>query len=271
MIRVIISMRFRKIISCIALSGLLSTAADAQIMEVGINAGAAGYMGDLNPKNPLVFSGVSFGAFVKGNLDPYWAVGLHYNYGKVKGNDLNSSNADFRNRGVNFSTPLNELSLQVDFNFLDYFSGGGTKNFTPYIFGGLGGVLFNPKSKYDGDTYELRYYKTEGVKYKNYALSVPYGVGVKYRISDRLGLLAQLGYRTTMTDYLDDVSGYYPVVPGRGKNGFNLSDPSSSAVIYPENYPKAGIQRGDFNKRDTYLFLHIGLSYTFTSDKCYAF
>ena len=268
MIRVIISMRFKKILSFVALSGLLSTAANAQIMEVGINAGAAGYMGDLNPANPLVFSGPSFGAFVKGNLDPYWAVGLHYNYGKIKGNDLNSSNQDFRNRGLNFSTPLNELSLQVDFNFLDYFSGGGTKNFTPYIFGGLGGVLFNPKGKYEGETYELRYYKTEGVKYKNYALSIPYGVGVKYRISERLGLLTQLGYRTTMTDYLDDVSGYYPLVPGDpGKNGLNLSDPPSSR----QPYLKRGLQRGDFNKRDTYLFLQIGLSYTFTSDKCYAF
>lgn len=272
MIRAIISMRFKKIISFIALSGLLSTAANAQIMEVGINAGAAGYMGDLNPANPLVFSGPSFGAFVKGNLDPYWAVGLHYNYGKIKGNDLNSSNADFRNRELNFSTPLHELSLQVDFNFLDYFSGGGTKNFTPYIFGGVGGVLFNPKAKYDGETYELRYYKTEGVKYKNYALSIPYGVGVKYRISERLGLLTQLGYRTTMTDYLDDVSGNYKSRPTGSFNEdkglrYNLSDPSS----FPETYPKSGVQRGDFNKRDTYLFLQIGLSYTFTSDKCYAF
>lgn len=240
-------------------------------MEVGVNAGATGYMGDLNPNNPLRFSGPAFGFFVKGNLDPYWAIGVHYNYGKIKGNDANSSNQDFRDRNLNFSTPLNELSLQVDFNFLDYFSGGGTRNFTPYIFAGVGGVLFNPKGNYGGKQYELRYYKTEGVDYKNYAISVPFGVGMKYRISDRWGLFTQIGYRVAQTDYLDDVSGRYPA-PGQEAIGLNnpnvpvnLSDPSQKRMATP------GSQRGDLIKRDTYLFLHVGLSYTFTSDKCYAF
>lgn len=261
-------MRFKKILFCIAaLSGLLSTAANAQIMEVGANVGAAGYIGDLNPSNPLDFSGVAFGVFVKGNLDPYWAVGLHYNYGRIKANDANSSNADFRNRNLNFSTPLNELSLQVDFNFLDYFSGGGTRNFSPYIFAGLGGVLFNPKATYGGNTYELRYYETEGVKYKNYAVTIPFGVGMKYRISDRVGIFSQIGYRVAGTDYLDDVGDKYPGQSVISKDGsVNLSNPSPLP-----GYGPAGSQRGNYLKKDSYVFLHIGISYTFTSDKCYAF
>ncbi|WP_158796808.1 DUF6089 family protein [Pedobacter sp. L105] len=264
-------MGIKKILS-VVLFFLLPWAALAQTTEVGVNVGASGYMGDLNTSNPFDFSGAAFGAYVKKNLNPYWGVGIYYEHGRVKANDATSSDASFRSRNLNFTTPLNELSLQVDFNFLDYFAGGGTKNFTPYIFTGVGGVLFNPKATYQNQEYELRYYHTEGVNYKNYAMSIPYGVGMKYRISDHLGLFTQMGYRTAFTDYLDDVGDKYPVVSVYGKvdaahpQEINLSDPSQ--LLHTHN---PGGQRGDYNKHDTYFFLHVGISYTFLSDKCYAF
>lgn len=272
MTHVTIKMTLNKIIVCIAAFCILFKAADAQTTEVGINAGASGYMGDLNPKNPFDVSGVAFGAFVKRNLDPYWAIGIHYNHGKIKDNDATSSDGSFNARNLNFSTPLNELSLQVDFNFLEYFAGGGTKNFSPYIFAGIGGVLFNPRAVYQGQEYELRYYQTEGKSYKNYAVSIPFGVGMKARISDHFAVFTQIGYRTAHTDYLDDVGDLYPVADVYGKidashpKTINLSDPSQ----LPRNWNPGG-QRGDYVKRDTYFFIHVGISYTFLSDKCFAF
>lgn len=265
-------MTLKKILFFIVGCCILINTADAQTTEVGLNAGASGYMGDLNPRNPFDFSGIAFGGFVKRNLDPYWAIGLHYNYGKIKDNDATSSDASFRNRNLNFSTPLHEFSLQVDFNFFEYFAGGGTKNFSPYIFAGVGGVIFNPRAVYQDQEYELRYYQTEGKSYKNYAVSIPYGVGMKGRISDHFAIFTQLGYRTAHTDYLDDVGDRYPLVNVYGKvdanhpKTINLSDPSQLL----NNFNPGG-QRGDFVKKDTYFFLHIGISYTFISDKCYAF
>jgi len=272
LIHVIINMKFIRILFSGTLFCLLSAVATAQVMEVGANVGAAGYMGDLNPKNPIDVSGAAFGAFVKANLDPYWAIGVHYNHGKIKDNDANSSNADFRNRNLNFSTALNELSLQVEFNFLDYFAGGGRTNFSPFIFAGIGGVLFNPRATYLGQEYELKYYRTEGRTYRNYAISIPYGAGIKYRISDHWGLLTQLGYRTAHTDYLDDVGNKYPLRPVPGKIDrehplpVNLSNPS----LFPQTVTP-GSQRGDYHKNDTYFFFHIGISYTFITDKCFTF
>lgn len=272
MIPVIIKMKFKRTLIVVFICSCLSPALRAQTMEVGINAGAAGYMGDLNQTNPFDFSGIAFGAFVKRNLDPYWAVGLHYNYGRIKDNDATSDDASFRARNLNFSTPLHELSLQVDFNFLEYFAGGGTKRFTPYVFTGIGGVLFNPKAVYNDQEYQLRYYETEGKSYKNYALTIPYGVGVKYRIGERLALFSQLGYRTAGSDYLDDVGDKYPLIAVYGKvdsnhpERINLSNPSA----VPERMNPGG-QRGNFVKRDTYVFFHIGISYTFVSDKCFSF
>lgn len=273
-------MQYRTQIFCFFALIFIGFPAFAQNLEFGLIAGGAGYMGDLNQSKPLKISGLSAGANVKVNFDPYWTLGLHYTYGKIKENDLNSDNEQFRQRGLNFKTALNELSLQVDFNFFEYFAGGGTKNFTPYIFAGIGGVWFNPIGKYqvppdtEPSEYQLRFYRTEGQKeaYKNVALTVPYGVGFKVRLKDNWGLFSQIGYRTAYTDYLDDVSGRYAApnsevlnTPELLRIGEHLADPSGSGVnLY-------GTQRGDLRKRDTYMFVGIGISYTFVSQKCYTF
>lgn len=277
MIPVIINMHYIRHFVCLItfISGVSTVC--AQTLELGLGGGGAGYIGDLNQDKLIKISGMSLGGFAKLNIDPYWAVGIHYNYGKIKANDAESHNSHFRDRNINFKTPLNELSLQVDFNFLNYFAGGGTKTFTPYIFTGIGGVFFNPKGVYADEqgnetAYNLRFYNTEGQSqaYRNFALTVPYGLGVKVRLKENWGLFSQVGYRTAYTDYLDDVSGRYqdPSVWKQDGNldvRKNLSDPSNPKIGAP------GIQRGDFRKRDTYMFVGIGISYTFVSQKCYTF
>lgn len=239
----------------------------AQTWEVGGAIGGAGYMGDLNPDNPLDITGVSISTYGKLNLDPHWAIGLHYSYGKVKANDATSANSHFRQRNLNFKSPLNELTLQIDFNFFDYFAGGGRKRFSPYVYTGAGVVFFSPKAEHNGEEYELPFYRTEGqtFQYRRYAVTIPYGVGVRTKVTENWGLFAQIGYRTAYTDYIDDVSKSYPDKMIMGKN-VNLSNPSYSFSV-----GEPGVQRGDFRKRDTYMFVGIGISYTFVSQKCYTF
>jgi len=250
---------------------LCGIGAKAQVFEIGAVAGGAGYLGDLNQNKPLKISGISAGVFVKANINPYWAFGLHYTYGKIKADDTKSDNEDFRNRRLRFYTPLNEVSLQVDFNFFEYFAGGGTRNFSPYIFTGIGGVLFNPKIKDGGTTYRLREFQTEdqSVLYKNYSLVIPYGVGMKVKLKENWGLLTQIGYRTAYTDYLDDVSGNYYTLSSTWSKDANLVA-LRDRFANPSGQP-SGTQRGDFRKRDTYMFVGIGISYTFVSQKCYTF
>ena len=263
-------MRILKIIPCFLLLLLAFTnRLAAQTLELGVHGGVAGYIGDLNQDNPVKVSGMSVGGFAKMNFDGYWGLGLHYTHGVIAGNDENSSNAQFRARNINFRTPLNEVLLRVDFNFFDYFSGGGTKKFSPYVFTGVGGVLFKPTARYNAETYKVHDYKTEGQanEYKNYALTIPYGLGIKYRVNSNVSVFTELGYRTSNTDYLDDVSGKYPTDPVSAfMTGQALTNPSTDPRV-----GQAGTMRGDYRKRDTYMFMSIGFSFAFLSEDCYKF
>src|SRR5690606_33801091 len=51
----------------------------------------------------------------------------------------------------------------------------------------------------------------EGQKlYSLVSFAVPVGFGLRYKINPKFDILAELGFRLTTTDYLDDVSKDYP-------------------------------------------------------------
>ncbi|HXH98937.1 MAG TPA: DUF6089 family protein [Sphingobacteriaceae bacterium] len=241
----------------------------AQSWEVGGFGGSSGYMGDINPDNPLKFTDIAFGGQVKRNIDPYWSFKLSAMHGKIRGDDAKSSNEYQQQRNLNFNSDISEVSIQTEFNLFNYIPGVSKKIFTPYIFTGIAGIAFNPKTTYNGREYELANYSTEGLTYKNYALAIPYGVGIKYNVTRYWNLIGEVGYRTALTDYLDDLSMTYP-----DKNSLINNDARALSDRSGENtgiyFGAAGTQRGDFRKRDNYMFAGISLTYTFVSQKCYS-
>ena len=246
----------------ISLFIFLASGVKAQTWELGGSFGGSGYMGDLNENNPLKVSGISLGGFVKRNFDGYLSAKINYTYGTISAADSNSSYPQLRQRNLSFTTTLNELSLTGEFNFMHYIPEAGKNKFTPFIYFGFAAVKYDPRTTYQGVTYDLRQYETEGEKkpYPNFAYSLPYGAGIKYNIAGKWTLAADLGYRNTNTSYLDDVSGYYPATTTNSGIYSILSNPSNSA---------AGSQRGDINTKDTYFFLQFSVSFTFVTQKCY--
>jgi hypothetical protein len=244
----------------------------AQTWEVGGFAGSSGYMGDINPLKPYKFTDLALGGLVKRNIDGYWSFKLSATRGTIRSDDAKSSSAQQQQRNLNFYSALTEVSLQTEFNLFNYLPGilpmAGGRRFSPFLFTGVGGVLFNPKTNLDGTVYELPKYVTESADlsgaYKKYAVTIPYGAGVKYNIKGNWNLVGELGYRTAFTDYLDDVSGKYPELIALDPNDpkRDLSDPSNLQIGLP------GTQRGDFRKKDTYMFAGFSLTYTFVSRKC---
>lgn len=259
------------------LIAFVTSSIHAQRVEVGFNAGGASYIGDLNPYNPVKISGISAGLFTKYNFNRHLGLGLHYNYGEIEADDAESNYQQLRDRNLSFENGLHEVSLMLHFNLFDLTPSYRRKNnFTPYIFAGVGMLVFNPKTTYRGNEYALKSYRTEGQEevYNNLVPTFPYGVGIKYRANDNWTLFSQIGYRTPHTDYIDDVSGLYPDKsifnnPGYPSASGTLSDRSGEVTgVY---LGEAGTQRGDFRKRDNYMFVGIGISYTFVSPKCFNF
>lgn len=247
----------------------------AQRWELGLSGGGASYMGDLNQYNPIKISGVSGGGFAKINLSPRIALGVHYTFGQIAAADDQSDNAQFKSRNLSFYTPLHEVSLITEFNFFDMFK-VNAKKYSPYVFVGIGDLFFDPRADYKGNAYSLSSYKTEGQgeSYATSTIVIPYGGGVKYRMSEQFNVFTQVGFRVPLTDYLDDVSGNYPDkslwgnTPGAIIRSA-LSDRSGEQNGIYLGVP--GTQRGDYRKRDSYMFASIGISYTFASRKCFKF
>lgn len=236
--------------------------ASAQTWEVGGFAGSSGYMGDINPEKPYKFTDLAFGGQVKRNFDGYWSLRFNVMQGKVRASDAASADAWQQQRNLDFYSPLTEVSLLTEFNFFKY-QASVERKYAPYLFAGIGGAIFNPKTMLRDQEYLLRYFNTEGIAYKPYAVAIPYGAGVKYNITGNWNLAAEIGYRTAFSDYLDDVSTVYP-------DRRSLISPEAAALSDRSGRSMpAGAQRGDFRKRDTYMFAGVSLSFTFVTQKCY--
>jgi opacity protein-like surface antigen len=249
----------------------ISLNVQAQTWEVGGGIGMAGYIGDLNVNNPVKPSGGFAGLFVKRNFNRYLAAKLSYSFGQISGADSTSNYQQFRDRNLSFTTPLKELSLMAEFNFMSYIPDAGKNLYTPYIYAGIGVTAFAPRTMYNGDLISLRHLRTEGqaTQYSKNTIVLPFGAGIKYNISGKWTLAADIGYRITRTDFLDDVSGSYA-----NKNQFGndnlaraLSDRSGEKTgVYTG---KQGTQRGDYRPRDFYTFIGFTISYTFVTQQCY--
>jgi len=247
----------------------LSFSLKAQTWEFGVGAGGAGYMGDLNPKNPVKVSGYSFGAFAKRNFNGYLSARLNYTYGKIAAADSNSNNLQFRDRNLSFTTTLSEVSLIGEFNFMHYIPDAGKNKYSPYLFLGVASLNYTPTTIYNGAKYDLRAAQTEGEPkpYPTSTFAALYGAGIKYNVAGKFTLGAELGYRNAFTDYLDDVSGVY-VNKGAGQSVSKaLADRSGEKTGIYLGIP--GTQRGDSRPRDTYFFAQVTFSYTFVTQKCY--
>jgi opacity protein-like surface antigen len=254
-------------------------AVQAQHLEAGILLGGANYVGDLsNNSGNLYLKETKFaaGAFVRQNFNDLFAVKLGFNWARIPGQDANVRNDDFvHDRNLSFRSTLLEFSLVGDWNILGYQPYALSRPFSPYIFAGIAGTKFNPKARYQGDWVELQPLGTEGQgmqgfdsPYKKFAFAIPFGIGVKYALTDRINLGLELGARPTFSDYLDDVSGNYVSYPellagngqlaaALGNRTGELNDTGEPVIV------ETGVQRGDDAKKDWYFILGVTASYNF--------
>lgn len=290
------------ILSMICLGFWPASELKSQTMDVGVLGGGAYYLGDINPNLHFASSQPAFGGFFRFNYKERWGFRLGINRSKLKADDkdfmevnalqaglggdidINDPNLIYyavSNRGLNFETDLTEMNFLVELHFFPFFVGSRKNTWTPFIFAGAAMFIYNPQPI--GGGVNLRDMGTEGQgyvgrpkTYGNLAFAIPFGIGMKISLNERLGLAFEWGMRKTFNDYIDDISstyyldlyGYNPeegiyYAPNPENPVEIVSFPITDDVYYsdPSFSHKRGEKRGNEYNKDWYAFY--GLSLTF--------
>jgi hypothetical protein len=248
--------------------------ASAQTIEIGATIGLSNYFGDLAPTPVISESKPAGGAFLRVNLSSSWAWTNSLMFAQVSGNDKNFTFNATRN--LNFQTNIYEIASVIEFNYLKYGVGVLDKDFTSYLFAGIGFFGFDPSAEYDGERFNLRPFETEGKAYSPYAFNFPFGIGLKWSPgrSKHITFECQFGFRRTYTDHLDDVSDTYADINVQLQKGVVAAVVTDPSVLISGNgfVNKAGYKRGNKDLPDWYMLLGVSLSYRIYSKvKCSRF
>ncbi len=245
--------------------GLLPMQVNAQFDEVGFFFGITHYSGDLTERmvEPLEFNKAG-GFYLRKKISDRFGLRFQFMKGTLTGDDANSSvGSGLWRRNLNFRSDIYEIGVLAEYSFFKIKK--GDYGASPYVFGGLAAMYFTPYTELDGVTYDLQHFRTEGVEYSLYQFVMPFGAGMKLQINGMGYLGMELGFRKTFTDYLDDVSGYYPTNLIGGDDGrqvnirTQLSYRAQEANPAAPDLPTPGGQRGNPSKNDWYMFFGVTL------------
>lgn len=269
-----------KKVSIICFILLTTTVTKAQwLWDYGFAIGVSNYLGDIGGKEKtrrdfvadmkMAKTRWNVGGFVRYKVHQKLSVKLALDYLRIEGDDKLSSNPARNARNLNFRNDMFDLAVTGQVFFYEDNDLGNTyryKNgFRAYFFAGIGAYYSNPKTL-DGGV-ALRPLHTEGVSYSPVGINIPAGIGFYFTFHKKHRIGYELNYRTTFTDYLDDISGNYPDDPSMsGDPSLSLRTPELGVTITEEN---AGLynshdwgqKRGDKTHKDAYMTMSVSYSY----------
>lgn len=272
----------KKLVLSIVFFFSISSAFSQWLWDYGFAAGVSNYLGDIGGKEKprrdfvadlrLAQTRWNAGAFVRYKWRPKVSIKLALDYLRIQGDDKTSTNPGRQYRNLNFRNDMFDLALTGEFFFYTNPDLGNTyrykNSFRAYIFGGVGGFYSNPKADYNGSWVKLRPLETEGVAYKPIGINIPVGVGFYFTFNKKHRIGYEFNWRTTFTDYLDDISGKYPSTPPSDPTAAALSNrtPELGSAMAAQN-PGAyyshtwGQKRGDKTHNDSYITMSLSYSY----------
>lgn len=286
--------------------------------SVGVSVNALNYYGDLAPRPSRFSTDISFtrpgiGVYWNYRFGSRYSLQTQFMFGTLRGSDNSADQGDLENgvfryrRNLSFRNNIKEFSVV---GVVDLFSNSSTYisrvPFTPYAYVGVAAVLHNPQAQAPatdlngnalaeaGQWVDLRPLGTEGqnatleatdknfgiAPYSNLQVAIPFGLGVRLRLTEVLDASFDIGFRYTFTDYLDDVSRNYVdlgvfdnelarALSYRTNELGPLSNPTSYVARNGTTYQvQAGYGaefpdnvRGNSNDNDIYMVTSIRLSY----------
>lgn len=161
---------------------------DGYLMEVGLGGGGSFYMGDVNSRLYNNTNGV-ISAVARYNVNPRFALKANLSSAGISGSSENAYGV-LPGDGQVFSRTLYDFGIQVEWGFCGYGMEGwnGCHRVAPYGLVGLG-MAFVPKPARN-----------------DFAANFPVGLGVRYKMSDRVNVGLEWTMRFSTSDRLDVTS-----------------------------------------------------------------
>jgi len=239
-------------------------------LHADLFTGFANYYGDLQNK-PITLdqSSLAVGAGLKYDWDEHLSFKSGFMYGRI-GADDKRNKPSLQPRNLNFQSKVFEWNVLAEYTLFNM----ETKQFSPYVFGGVALFHFNPYT-YDslGNKFFLKPLSTEGEGLAAYPdrkpyhltqFAIPFGVGIKFRVTNDVILAYEFGLRKTFTDYLDDVSKTYidetTLLNAKGPKAVELAYRGGELKNGDPNYPADGSIRGGSKYKDWYYFSGVRLT-----------
>jgi len=284
---------------------LITASASAQYRwEVGVNAGVANYLGDIGGYEKTRRDGPvdmrfertnwTLGAYGRYKVGKGLSINAGLNAARLAGQDALSANPARAARNLSFRNLVIELSVRPEITIFYDNDVGGRGYYNPdfrlYAFAGAALIYHNPQGSFDGrEWHNLREFKTEGQDkpYSNFGFAVPAGIGLSFTHKKKHRFGWEFGWRTTFTDYLDDVSTVWGDPSQMSELGAQFSNRSDARLIDEINararrdgwqtvpYESFEIdknnqnvhdlygptKRGDPTRNDSYLFTQLSYGY----------
>ena len=163
-------------------------------LELGGGVGIVSYQGDFNG-NILKNLQPMGTLLAKYRFDPRRALALNVSYGQLKGSSKDAKTYFPLTTTYDFNSKVVDAGLRLEYNFWPYGTGfeyRGAKRLTPYMAFGVGMTIAKADKTVVG-------------------ANLPIGVGVKYKIADRLNLAAEWAMHITTSDRLDGTEDPYGI------------------------------------------------------------
>jgi len=230
-------------------SVFFSTAASAQnTSELGIGIGGAVYRGEMAQSYQFRNNRPAITAFYRKDITAPVTLRGGLTYGMLRADDANQRGSNNNTlplpayRQASLKGGLLEASAVVEYNFFDYHDRKDKVHFTPYVFVGIAGFYADTRVSTTNTALTGVIDEKGGML----GFAIPAGVGVKYALSPRWNLGAEVGARKAFTDNLDHLS----------TKNTQLNASSDRDLLI------------NTHTQDWYFYNGISISYTFYKIRC---
>jgi opacity protein-like surface antigen len=201
--------------------------------EMGINAGALIYQGDLSQSSLGYTNCLKPAAeiWVSRSFDPYFSLRANLLRGSLYADESTYAGPAWRtHRNLAFNTPVTEVSVALVWDVRGKTYREGMQKFSPYLFAGAGFALLNVHR--DWSRFDTNYFNSNTPAGHGLGLDtlhqtprflpvIPVGAGIRYMVTKHLFINAEATYRITSSDYIDGFS--YVANPTKNDHYYGFS------------------------------------------------